>query len=343
MRALKTVVLSAVLSLSTGWAPSFGDTNGIRATIDYLKPLYRRPKYIEFGDNISYKPQIATLGKMLFFDPRLSKAENMSCATCHNPSFGWEAPVARSIGAKNIKLPRHAPTVINLADAKRFTWDGKHSSLEDQAETPITNPQEMNNNFKDLVKRLRGIKSYDRWFDTYFPKQGLTKETILTSLATFERVLQSGPAPFDRWIEGDINAISATAIKGFDLFNNEFGCAKCHSGWNFTDHLIHDIGYSTDDVGAAKHDTSNPKAMYAFKTPGLREIASRAPYMHNGSTKTLGDIVDFYSKGGNDRISRSKLIKPFEASSEDKRSLIEFLRTLTSEKQNFQTPILPAD
>lgn len=304
---------------------------------------FERPERIDFPQASPYSPQAAALGKMLFFDPRLSGAQNMSCATCHNPSFGWEAPVAKSIGAMNVKLSRHAPTVINLASAKQLTWDGGQSSLEGQAANPITNPQEMNNNFDDLVKRLRGIESYDRWFDTYFPKQGLTKDTILISLATFERVLQSGRAPFDRWIEGDENAISVAAKRGFDLFNNDFGCAKCHSGWNFTDHSMHDNGYSKDDVGVANQEPYNPKAMYAFKTPGLREIASRAPYMHNGSTKTLGDVFDFYATGGNDRKSRSDLIKPFKVTSEDKRSLIEFLKTLTSEDQNVQTPVLPAD
>lgn len=326
-----------------GLTPSFGDTADVRATLEGLKLLYKRPPYTEFGDATSYKPQIATLGKMLFFDPRLSKAENMSCASCHNPSFGWEAPVARSIGAMNVKLQRHAPTVLNLANAKRFTWDGGEPSLEKQAESPITNPQEMGNNFEDLVKRLSEIKSYKKWFDTYFPKQGLTKDTILKSLATFERVLHSGSAPFDRWIEGEETAISKQAQKGFVLFNKDFGCAKCHSGWNLTDHSSHDIGYSTDDVGAAKYQPNNPKALYAFKTPGLREIASRAPYMHNGLTKTLEEVVEFYTTGGVDRKSRSDLIKPFKATPEDMQSLIAFLKTLTSDTQNVQTPILPAD
>lgn len=315
----------------------------VRATIEDLKPLYKRPKYTEFANDAGYKPQIATLGKMLFFDPRLSKAENMSCATCHNPSFGWEAPVAKSIGAMNVKLTRHAPTVINLAGAKKFTWDGGETTLEKQAANPITNPQEMGNNFEDLVKRLRGIKSYNKWFSAYFPNEGLTKNTILKSLATFERVLQSGPTPFDRWIEGDGNAISPLAEKGFDLFNNDFGCAKCHSGWNFSDHSIHDVGYSKDDVGAAKQDPYNPKAMFAFKTPGLREIASRAPYMHNGSTETLEDVVDFYATGGENRRSRSDLIKPFKPTPKEKRALVAFLKTLTSQRRNVRTPTLPAD
>lgn len=343
MRAFKVTLLSAVLSLVTVWTPSFGDASEVRVTIEDLKKLYQRPRYTIFGDNASYSPQIATLGKMLFFDPRLSKAENMSCATCHNPSFGWEAPVAKSIGAMNIKLTRHAPTIINLADAKRFTWDGSDTSLERQAEKPITNPRVMGNNFKDLVKRLSGIKSYKKWFDTYFPERGLTKDTILQSIATFLRILQSGRAPFDRWIEGDENAISIQEQEGFMLFNGNFGCAKCHSGWSFTDHSIHNAGHSIEDIDAMELEPNKPKAMYAFKTPGLREIASRAPYMHNGETKTLEDVIDFYATGGIKRASRSDLIKPFKASAEERQSLVAFLKTLTSGDQNVQTPTLPTD
>lgn len=343
IRTFKVTLLTAILSLVTVWTPSFGDASGVHATVESLKRTYQRPRYTMFGDNANYSPQIATLGKMLFFDPRLSKTENMSCASCHNPSFGWEAPVAKSIGAMNKKLSRHAPTIINLSDAKHLTWNGRETSLERQAEKPITNPQEMDNNFEDLVKRLSGIKSYKKWFDTYFPERGLTKDTILQSIATFERVLQSGPAPFDRWIEGDETAISKQAQKGFMLFNKDFGCAKCHSGWNFTDHSIQDTGYSIEDIGAGELEPNRPKAMYAFKTPGLREIASRAPYMHNGETKTLEGVIDFYATGGIKRESHSDHIKPFNVSAEERRSLVAFLKTLTSDDRNVQTPTLPAD
>jgi cytochrome c peroxidase len=343
LRFLKATLIAIVLSFLTGWAPSFSAATTVRASIEELKFLYKRPRFTVFDDESSYKPQIVTLGKMLFFDPRLSKAKNMSCATCHNPSFGWESPVAKSIGAMNVKLKRHAPTVINLTEANHLIWVGSQLSLEKQIERPIINSQEMNNNFDDLVKRLRKIKSYNKWFRRYFPKQGLTEDTIIESLTTFVRILQSGRAPFDRWIEGDEAAISPQAKTGFELFNNKFGCANCHTGWSFSDHALHEVGSTNDETGSTNQDQLDSYLESGFKTSGLREISSRAPYMHNGAIETLEDVVDLYAEGSQRRDVRTSLIKPFNATPEEKRALIAFLKTLTSDGQHFQTPMLPAD
>lgn len=147
---------------------------------------FTRPTHTTFPESAPYSPQIATLGKMLFFDPRLSKAQNMSCASCHNPSFGWETPVDKAIGALNVPLSLHAPTVINLSTTPKLFWNGRASSLEEQALGPITNPLEMNMKMDELVVRLKGTRGYRRWFEKLFPGEGLTERTILTSIATFE-------------------------------------------------------------------------------------------------------------------------------------------------------------
>ena len=310
--------------------------------IEELRSEYRRPRFIKFPQNAPYSPQIAALGKMLFFDPRLSGAQNMSCATCHNPSFGWETPVAKAIGALNVPLGRHAPTVLNLADAEHFFWDGRADSLETQAVGPITHPKEMAADFEDLVKRLSEIQGYKHWFDKLFPGESISKRTIVTSIATYERTIQSGWAPFDRWVEGDDQAITEPAKRGFVLFNGKSGCSNCHTGWSFTDHQLHDIGLDTTDVGRAAIETGNPSAMHAFKTSGLRNIAIRAPYMHNGSILDLSGVIAHYASGGIDRPSISPLISKHGLSTAEQKDLLAFLETLTEENPHVEAPALPS-
>lgn len=345
MRVIKTVLITAILSIATGSAaaPSFGGDVVANVAAGALKALYKRPRYTAYKNVITYKPQIATLGKMLFFDPRLSQTENVSCATCHNPSFGWETPVAKSIGNMNLKLERHTPTVLNLADAKKFNWEGGETTLREQIKHPLIEPMEMGNDFDSVVKRLRSVKSYQKWFSQYYPTEGLNKDTVINSIEIFITGLQSGSTPFDRWIEGDKNAISQTAQTGFDLFNNKYGCANCHRGWDFTDHSIHNLRHTVGDVGAIQTQPYDPKARFAFKTPGLREIASRAPYMHDGSVKTLENIIDFYATGSATRLENLDLNKLFRPSVLEKQALIAFLKTLTSDGQTVQPPKLPAD
>jgi len=199
---------------------------------------FERPAYIEFPPDAPYSPQVATLGKMLFFDPRLSGPQNMSCATCHNPSFGWETPVAKAIGSNNEPLGRHAPTILNLADADQLFWDGRASSLEEQAIGPITHPNEMASNFPLIIHRLNAVNEYREWFERLYPKDGISKKTILNAISTYERTLQSGWTSFDEWVAGDEDAISHSAKRGFKLFVGKAGCVSCHQGWSFTDHTL---------------------------------------------------------------------------------------------------------
>ena len=310
--------------------------------IEQLKQLYKRPTKIQFPHDAPYSLQAATLGKMLFFDPRLSKSQNMSCATCHNPSFGWETPVDKAIGNLNVPLKRHAPTVLNLAEAKQLMWDGRAKNLEEQAIGPITNPAEMGSNFSDIVEKLNSIKSYKKWFEQIYPTMGISKETILRSLATYERTIQSGIAPFDRWVNGQEDAIAEDAKHGFILFNGKLGCSNCHSGWSFTDHSLHDIGLQTNDVGRARIAPNDPDAMFAFKTSGLRNISARSPYMHNGSISSLIDVIDHYVSGGVERSSKSGFVTQMEVSEKEKKALVSFLESLSEENQDVQTPGLPS-
>lgn len=341
MRTILEICLVTLMMLVSATAAEKPTTNKVKELAP-LKQLYKRPNYIKFPKNAPYSPRIAALGKLLFFDPRLSKSQNMSCATCHNPSFGWETPVDKAIGSLNVPLQRHAPTLLNLADAQQFYWDGRARSLEEQAEGPITHVAEMGNNFSDLIVRLKGIARYENWFVELFPGEGITKQNILTAIATYERTIQSGIAPFDSWIDGKADAIPESAIKGFELFNGKAGCANCHVGWNFTKHSMHDIGLPIR-ASSSKMLSESKYQYYTFKTPGLRNITTRAPYMHNGSLKTLEDVIDHYAKGGVYRRTKSELINAFAITQLEKDALVSFLATLTDNNLNVSAPILPAN
>ncbi|GJD76871.1 cytochrome-c peroxidase [Methylobacterium gregans] len=308
---------------------------------DTLKEPYRRPSAIPFPESAPYAPQMATLGKMLFFDPRLSGKQNLSCASCHNPSFGFEVPVPGAIGATNKPLPRKAPTVLNAAWTPVLFWDGRAPDLETQAAGPITADAEMDGKFPEIVARLKATPEYAAWFGRLFPRDGVTQANILTAIATYERTIVSGWAPFDRWIEGDATAISPAAQRGFALFTGKAACASCHSGWNFTDNKFHDLGIPTRDIGRAAFEPDNPLAKHAFKTPGLRNLTYRAPFGHAGQFPDLEAIVAFYETGGLARPSKSPLMKPISLTGEERADLLAFLRSLTAEQTRTALPNLP--
>jgi cytochrome c peroxidase len=167
-----------------------------------MKAQYQRPDTIPFPADNPYQAEKAALGKMLFFDPRLSINQNISCATCHNPSFGWEQALPLAVGAQNTALGRHNPTILNLAWGDKFFWDGRAATLEEQALGPIQSDVEMNMPLDVLIERVSGIEGYRPYFNSIF-SEGITAETIAKAIATFERAVVSGPSPFDRWIEGD--------------------------------------------------------------------------------------------------------------------------------------------
>jgi cytochrome c peroxidase len=200
-----------------------------------------------------------------------------------------------------------------------------------------------------MIGALRGIAGYQPLFASAFPRRGLTPETVAEAIATYERTIVSSSAPFDAWLDGDEAAISAAAQRGFLLFNTKAGCASCHAGWLFTDEGFHDIGLpgslrgglpDTDDGRGALLPHIG-KMRHAFKTPGLREVAVRGPYMHDGSLPTLEAVVAHYDRGGEDRPSKSRSIVPLGLSAGDQADLVAFLRTLTSPVASNVIPALP--
>lgn len=305
------------------------------------RAAFKRPDSIPFPADNPYTPAKAALGKMLFFETRLSRDKNLNCASCHNPSFGWQVPFAQAIGAGGKPLGRRAPTALNQAWGHQFFWDGRAASLEDQAKGPIQAPAEMDLPLTTAVQRLKEVEGYRRAFDKAFAKEGLTETTIVKAIATYERTIVTGDTPFDRWMRGDEKALPDTARRGFALFTGKARCVACHSGWNFTDDKFHDIGLPTEDRGRAIV-TGNSADAFAFKTPGLREIASRSPYMHMGQIATLEAVIAHYIGGGVPRPSRSDLMQPVPLSGQDISDLAAFLRSLSSPQTTQSLPNLPA-
>jgi cytochrome c peroxidase len=240
----------------------------------------------------------------------------------------------------------HTPTLIDVAWIPVLGWDGKYRSLESVAFGPLLAPLNMNNTEPQIIGRLAGIPGYLQAFAEAFPDATpgpkITRPHIEQAIATFERTIQATRAPFDRWIAGNETAISESAKRGFVLFNGKAACADCHQGFSFTDYSFHDIGAAReDDIGRARLFPTSLKLRHAFKVPTLRDVARRAPYMHDGSLPTLEAVVDEYDTGGIDRPSRSSLIHPLGLTADEKRDLIMFLNTLTGDPAPFEVPVLP--
>jgi cytochrome c peroxidase len=306
-----------------------------------VKQKYVRPSVPLFPADNGFTAEREYLGKSLFFDPRLSGSKFISCATCHNPGLAWGDGLSKGIGDGKKPLGRHTPTILNVAYGDLMFWDGRADSLEAQALGPIQSAAEMNLPLDQAIQRLSAIPGYKTLFAKAYPGEPICDKTIAKAIATFERTVVSSDAPFDRWIAGDSQVISAQAKQGFDLFNGKAGCAQCHSGWNFTDGGFHDIGLADADLGRGallKLDAMQ----HAFKTPTLRNAAVRAPYMHDGSESSLEAVIDFYDSGSQTlRSSVSPEIRPLHLSAQEKSALISFIQTLTSPDKTVFIPALP--
>jgi len=342
MAAAITVMTAAAAPRLQAAEPTTGAVpRTVPASLAELKAQYRRPETIPFPKDNPYTVEKAALGKKLYFDTRLSAANLLSCAACHSPAYGWGDGQARGVGHNMKPLGRRSPTIVNAAFGEIFMWDGRAGSLEEQALGPIRADVEMNLPIDQLLAKLKGIPEYQPLFKAAFPKDGMTPDNIAKAIATYERTVVSGRAPFDAWIEGDERAIPEEAKRGFVLFNNKGGCQNCHSGWNFTDDSFHDIGLSDADIGRGKLLPAIVKMQQAFKTPGLREITRRGPYMHDGSVATLEAVIEHYNTAGVERPSRSELIKPLALSAQEKADLVAFMKTLTSNMDPTTVPVLP--
>ncbi len=305
-----------------------------------LQAAYKRPLGIPFPEDNPFSEAKAKLGQILYFDPRLSGADNVSCSSCHNPSFAWGDGLPKGVGQQ--RLERRSPTILNAAWSEILMWDGRFETLEEQALAPIEAAVEMNMPLDELPEKLGKIDGYPPLFAAAFNGDAtITTDKIAMAIATYERTVVSGEAPFDRWIKGRAEAISPAAQRGFKLFNGKARCAVCHSGWRFTDDSFHDIGLSDGDIGRAAELPGIIKMRHAFKTPGLRNISKRGPFMHDGSMATLLEVIQHYDQGGLQRPSLSNEMRPLGLTQPEMADLIAFMHSLTSDDKSVSFTQLP--
>jgi cytochrome c peroxidase len=315
-------------------------------------------------------PEKVELGKTLFFDRRLSGDGTMSCATCHDPESGFADALPVSLSYPTTRNWRNSPGLVNSAYRKTLFRDGRATSLEEQALFPMMSPFEMNRNLDYLEEALKTVPAYVDAFQAVFGGE-ITRQRVAMAIAAFERTLLSRDTPLDRFLRGDGAAFTAAQRAGYDLFVGKAGCAACHNGPGLEDGMFHRLGVPEDprteedprvlatarfvakvsgfpEYRTLRGDpgrflvTKRPADRKAFATPPLREVAATSPYMHNGAIGTLGEVIDFYDRGGGDDPGKSPMLRPLGLSREEKESLREFLSTgLSGGMPVFRPPSIP--
>jgi cytochrome c peroxidase len=286
------------------------------------------------------------LGRKLFFDARLSRDRVQSCASCHDPRKGFSDGRPRAVGFGGKELARRSPSILNAGYNIRQFWDGRASSLEQQAEGPILGAAEMNMSADLLGARLQAVPEYNRSFQAVFGGRPTLKNAA-KAIAAFERTLTTPHSPFDAYAHGDKGALSINEKRGLILFIGKAACVQCHNGPTLTDSRFHRLGVSRmppgpEDAGRFAV-TGKDQDRGAFKTPTLRNVSLRAPYMHDGAFRTLEEVVDFYDRGGDLDPHQSPLIFELGLSKQEKSDLIAFLRSLTGEPPVGSTPAPPGE
>jgi cytochrome c peroxidase len=334
--ATASILATASLLLMTQAEPAHAQSIGVQPGLDTIKRDYRRPDPRPVANRA-----LADLGRDLFFDPRISASGKTACASCHFPELGYVVTDAHPLNDSGKPTSRKSQPLIGLGYAgdAPVGWDGRSPTLEAQAKASIaTGSMSMRETgtpvkVEAIEERIRSTSDYVVKFSAALLGKPVDVDTIVLAVAAFERTLEPGVAPFDRWVEGDEAAITESAKRGFALFTGRAGCAACHSGWRFTDDQFHDIGTTTTDQGRGR-EVRDPALNFAFKTPTLRSVALRAPYMHNASIATLMDVVRHYEQGGIDRPSRSPLLRPIELTEPERGDLVAFMEMLTGEGPN---------
>ncbi|MBT4258639.1 MAG: c-type cytochrome [Nitrospina sp.] len=287
-------------------------------------------------DNPMTKEKIE-LGRLLFFDKRLSANNTIACASCHIPALAFTDGQPVSTGINSQQGGRSAPTAINRGFSKAQFWDGRAATLEDQSIGPFANLIEHGfTSHDELIKKISSFKGYKKLFTDIYGVNKLTKENVGRAIASFQRTLVSGNSPFDRFdYDGDQGAISESAKRGKKLFFDKARCNLCHMGTNFSDEQFHNVGIGWDDsdtLDLGRYRVSkNEKDLGAFKTPTLREITKTAPYMHDGRFATLKDVISHYNKGGIKNPFLDNQIIPLKLSDAEVNDLVAMLRTLEGE------------
>ena len=312
------------------------------------------------------------LGKLLFFDPRMSGDGAVSCATCHTPQSGWGDGNALSLGYPGTLHWRNSQTILNSAYYRQLFWAGESKSLEAQAKSAWTGNVAGNLDAAMAEERLRQMPGYVRRFKEVFGADAPSFGDALRAVAAFEATITSRNAPFDRYIEGDDTALSSSALRGAELFVGKAGCFQCHGGPLFSDQDFHNTGVppnaefesnplrqitlryqhrargvpesvyrSADRDLGLYYTTKRDEDKGKFRTPSLREVELTGPYMHNGAFKTLEEVVAFYNNGGGDDPAKDPVLRPLELTEQEMTDLIEFMLSLTGDPIIVEPPDLP--
>jgi cytochrome c peroxidase len=317
----------------------------LSATQDMAKWI--RPAEVPQPANNKLTPERIELGKLLYFDVRLSASEKISCATCHHPKHGWtdEHPTSKAVGHNGAVGPRNSPVILNTAYQNRQFWDGRVKTLEQQALGPIEADVEMNMPLDVLIPKLNKIKGYVELFEKAYPGEGLTQKTLAKAIASFERTVLSTTAPFDRYAMGDDRAISDEAKAGFKLFVTKAHCADCHDGFNLSDGSFHNIGLNDGELNGkelGRYLVKRRGAWYGvMKTPTLRDVTKSAPYFHDGSVKTLEEATAICANGGryeHNVKNKSTYIQNRHISQEEIAQIVAFLKTLEGPDMDLKIP-----
>lgn len=279
---------------------------------------------------------IEQLGELLFNDSILSRGNQVSCASCHKPEFAFADNTPVSFGVDSLKGGRNTPSAMNQSGRVFQFWDGRMETLEEQAAGPIENPVEMDLPLSAAVDKLNKHEQYRKFFIKIFGHPA-DKKSVTDAIAAFERTLETSNSAFDNYMSGkDTTQFTESAKRGREIFNVKGKCFDCHFGPDFTTDLFRNIGiFNGKDLNDSGRFvvTRDPKDIGRFKTPGLRNVAMTAPYMHNGMHKTLREVIDYYNEPDkfiSNSVNRDTLLaKPLGLTEQEKQDLEAFLVSLT--------------
>lgn len=331
----KFCILISFFLLSNVPYPLYAQTYAKKLYNEY-RDIYLPPKDVPID---SKTKNIIQLGQKIFSDIRLSRNGKMACQTCHQPQMGFSDQNARAIGNSGLPLKRKSMTLYHIQEDDIFFWDGRVTTLQDQFIAALENPDEMDFSISEALT----IMQQDPAYQELFKKTALSpsKETIIQAVTTFVKSITPPHTRFDKWLEGDLTALTKKELKGFELFNTKANCTACHIGYRFKDGLLNDIGLSDHDLGLGAI-TKKADDAHMFKTPSLRGVKDHAPYMHDGSLKTLREVIEHYNapefKRGDTDIPPPKdqgnviafhnFTQPLNLTPQEIDALIAFLKTL---------------
>lgn len=282
---------------------------------------------------------IITLGKILFFDPRLSASGKISCSSCHQPQLNWTDGKAKATGHEGAMTKRNSPSIANTWFYRRLFWDGRSRDLQDQAFAPIISESEMASDMPDVMIKLRRNQNYRELFKKAYGDDQINPDRMTGAIAVFEKTVISRKNRFDQFLEGDHKALTNAELRGLHLFRTKARCMNCHHGPLMTDNQFHRTAFSGDDAGYYKQ-THQDADSGKFKTPSLRDVMQTGPWMHDGLQTDMTAILEAFNQANQPDV-RNNLIRPLGLSKREKADLLAFLKAISAPAAEFIPPALP--